>query len=92
MKAIGAAGVLIKREVFEAIEPPYFSFGEKTPSGETVGEDVYFCVKAREAGFKVWCRTDLPYAHLVTNGIWYEPSPVKEDGNVDWTLEYAPFT
>jgi len=92
VKAIGSAGMLIKRKVLESIEPPYFSFSERTPEGKQVGEDVYFCIKARKAGFKVYCRTDLPYVHLVTNGIWYEPALMKPDGNVEWKLQYGTFT
>ena len=58
----GATGVLIKRHVVEAIEPPWFKMlfdGEKME----LGEDYYFFRKAKEAGFKVYADFDLRQRH-----------------------------
>jgi len=63
--AVGACGMLIRREVLEALEPPWFADVTDEETGTRIGEDVYFCRKARAAGFKVWCRTDLRFGHMV---------------------------
>jgi hypothetical protein len=54
--SFGFAFVLIKRGVFEKVPRPWFctqmyKIGDKSLF---VGEDVYFCLKARDAGFKLW--------------------------------------
>lgn len=53
----GGGALLIKREVFEAIGWPWFKT-EYMPMNEKnkclkCGEDIWFCIKAREAGFKI---------------------------------------
>lgn len=55
----GSAGMLIKREVFEAIEPPWF---ELTP----LSEDLVFCEKAKEAGFSIHCDLSARIGHITT--------------------------
>jgi len=67
--AVGGGGTLIKTDVFQAMEPPYFSFHHRLPDGRYVGEDLYFCQKAGDAGFEVYCKTDLIYPHLLTVAI-----------------------
>lgn len=51
--AIGCGVMLVKREVFENTPPPWFWF-EQLPGEKLLGEDVYFCVKAHDAGFETW--------------------------------------
>jgi len=48
---LGFGMVLIKKEVFQKVEKPWFWF-EQTDKGGTIGEDIYFCVKAFDKGFK----------------------------------------
>lgn len=60
--AAGSAGMLIKRHVLEAMEKPIFEFGRI--GQENVGEDLLFCHKAQEAGFKVHCDLSLKLGHL----------------------------
>lgn len=55
----GAAFLLIKRHVLEAIEPPWF---EGDVNG--FGEDFSFCRKARKAGFKVYVDRSVIVTHL----------------------------
>ncbi len=51
----GGFGVtLVKYEVFEALEWPYWK-NIHVPGGIEMGEDIYFCKKAREAGYDIWC-------------------------------------
>jgi len=55
----GAAFLLVKRHVFEAIEPPWFEGDE-----HGFGEDFAFCRKARAAGFKVFVDRSVIVTHL----------------------------
>lgn len=61
VKATGAAFMLVKRRVFDAIEPPWF---EGTEDG--FGEDFAFCRKARAAGFKVYVDRSVIVTHMPT--------------------------
>jgi len=53
----GAGFLLVKREVFEKIPYPWFSF-------ERGGEDLYFCDKARKNGFEIWADMSVLLGHL----------------------------
>lgn len=53
---IGLGCALIKREVFEGIERPWFQVKNATKEELTgYGSDMYFFTKVKEAGFEVWC-------------------------------------
>ena len=59
---------MIRRAVFERVAFPWFDFEYRGDRGsfETAvewGEDIYFCEKAVEAGFEVWCRLDCIVQH-----------------------------
>jgi len=67
--ACGGGCLLIKKEVFDKLEKPYFHYiprGEKTLRK---GEDLYFCEKAKEAGFKIYCDTSVKCGHMGTKVI-----------------------
>jgi GT2 family glycosyltransferase len=51
--AIGCGVMMVKREVFENTPKPWFWF-EQIPGDKLLGEDVYFCVKAQDAGFNTY--------------------------------------
>jgi len=53
----GAGFLLVKREVFEKIPYPWFSF-------ERGGEDLYFCDKARRYSLEVWVDMGVLLGHL----------------------------
>jgi hypothetical protein len=55
---VGFGMVLIKKEVFEATQKPWFWF-EQTDKGGTIGEDIYFCAKAYDAGYQTVIDHDL---------------------------------
>ena len=59
--AIGCGVMLVKREVFENTPRPWFWF-EQIPGGKLLGEDVYFCVKAQDAGYKTYLDHNLSNA------------------------------
>lgn len=60
----GSSGMLIRREVLEAIEAPWFEL----QTG--VSEDITFCQKARAAGFPIYVDTAIPLGHITTATIW----------------------
>jgi hypothetical protein len=56
----GFGCVAVHRSVFEAMEPPWFHIPwDQEQLRYECGEDVYFCRKAREAGFPVLLDHDL---------------------------------
>lgn len=66
---IGMGFTYIRREVFEKMTMPYFDFdwhvSDKYKRGEKmIGEDVYFCRKAKELGFKVWANPFVEIGHI----------------------------
>ena len=56
--AVGSAFVLIKKKVFEAIPFPWYEYTN------FLSEDLNFCRKAKENGFKIWVDPDLRIGHL----------------------------
>lgn len=60
---LGTGFMLINMEVFKKMQRPYFVSGE-TPEGEAWTEDIYFCKKAHEAGFDVWCSPSIKIGHI----------------------------
>ncbi len=55
---VGFGMILIKKEVFEAAQKPWFWF-EQTDKGGIIGEDIYFCAKAFDAGYQTVIDHDL---------------------------------
>lgn len=57
--AVGAACLLVKREVFEKIGEPYFEYIESIKS-----EDFDFCEKAKKAGYKIMVDCSIKCGHV----------------------------
>ena len=55
---IGCGVMLVKTKVFKEMEEPYFYF-EQLGNNKILGEDIYFCIKAKDAGFDTWLDHDL---------------------------------
>lgn len=73
-EGVGLAFMLIKRGVFEKISMPWFLTTvidePNGPNGKIyVGEDIFFCLKAREAGFKIWLDPTVKVGHLKLRAI-----------------------
>ena len=67
VKHCGFGIMLVKYKVFEQIEWPYWK-NEFAPGQIVKGEDIYFCDKAREAGFDIWCAPKVKCSHVrITN-------------------------
>lgn len=62
--AAGQAGMLIRRRVLDAIDNPWFEC-EGGPN-----EDLVFCAKIRDAGFKIWCDVDCLLGHMASHTAW----------------------
>lgn len=60
----GSSGLLIRREVIEVVEPPWFELGNG------ISEDVNFCRKAVAAGFDIHVDLGLRLGHITTTVIW----------------------
>uniref|UniRef100_A0A6M3L582 Putative glycosyltransferase n=1 Tax=viral metagenome TaxID=1070528 RepID=A0A6M3L582_9ZZZZ len=62
--AIGTGCLLIKREVLEKIEPPWFEYRVSGhPDQHMTTEDIVFCEKAKKKGFQIWCDGDIRCGH-----------------------------
>lgn len=55
---IGFGCCLTKTDIFDRLDFPYFVFGED------YGEDIYFCRKARAAGYKIYLDPDVKCGHI----------------------------
>jgi hypothetical protein len=63
--ATGCGCILYNMNVFKKIPPPWF---ELIPheNGKPVGEDIRFCSKMREVGFRVFVDTSVHIDHITT--------------------------
>ena len=59
----GFGCVLVKAEVFKAIGYPQFKYYSAINHKDTVSEDVDFCRKALDKGFKIWADTTIQCQH-----------------------------
>lgn len=71
---LGMGVTLIKAEVFKKLDEPWFAMPWNMAEKEHVGEDIYFCKMARDAGFEVWVDHDLS-------------KEVKHTGQKEWGIE-----
>jgi hypothetical protein len=51
--------VMVHRSVYEKIPQPHYLQEFVEELNLEIGEDIYFCRKARDAGFNVWCDHEL---------------------------------
>ncbi len=56
---IGMGFLLTRMEVFATLSKPYFALGYSRSDDGWVGEDVFFCRQARQAGFVTFVDQDL---------------------------------
>jgi FkbM family methyltransferase len=61
--ACGMGCALIKGDVFRKLDYPHFVYKSAINHNDTISEDVYFCMKARQAGFKVWADSSIMCDH-----------------------------
>jgi GT2 family glycosyltransferase len=63
-KSVATGFMLINLKVFSKIKEPWFFWGFDEHGQITMGEDYWFCSKARDAGYKVWCDLSIPVKHI----------------------------
>lgn len=51
--------VMVHRSVYEKIPQPHYLQEYISDLNLEIGEDIYFCQKAQQAGFEVWCDQEL---------------------------------
>lgn len=61
----GAGFLGISKGVIQALHQPFELIKHET-YGTYFGEDVSFCMRTREAGFKVWCDPSIQLGHIKT--------------------------
>jgi hypothetical protein len=71
--------MLVQSEVFTKIGKPYFALGYSPADDNYVGEDFFFCKKAREKGYQI----------LIDQGLSKE---VRHVGEMEYTHEHANVT
>lgn len=69
----GAGALLVRREVLDALSPPYWTLGQLDQVSWS--DDFEFLRKAREKGFEVVCDTDCVVGHKVEGTLWPEKTP-----------------
>jgi len=62
--AIPTGLTLIKTSVFEKLKQPYFFYEYNEQGQMKTSQDVYFCEKARENGFDIFCNPTIEVGHL----------------------------
>lgn len=66
IEACGFGCVLIKSEVIEKIGYPQFVYKDALDHRNTISEDIYFCKRAKQEGFKLWADTTIVCEHIGT--------------------------
>ncbi len=54
-----AGCLLIKRDIFDRMQEPFFRCGYDDKSGEILGEDFWFSDRVRALGYSLWCDMEL---------------------------------
>ena len=62
--AVGTGFMLIKTSVFKKIPHPWFFLESDEEGNMKTGEDVWFCKKAREMGYEIWCDPTVVVKHI----------------------------
>lgn len=72
VKAVGAGGLLVRSEVFWAIDddPTWFEHGRVVGESWNAAEDIIFCEKAQRAGFEVFVDLEARMGHMAPSSIW----------------------
>lgn len=64
--AVGGAAFMVAREIYEAVEPPWFFRTYTLEEGKIIytSEDINFCKKVKEKGYKIYLHTGITAPHL----------------------------
>lgn len=64
VKHVGTGLLLIDLSVFKKMGSPWFNFGRDSQGALVLGEDIWFCNTARDAGYDVWVDPTLTIGHI----------------------------
>jgi hypothetical protein len=88
--AVGAACLLIRRDVFERMEPPWFDFRCGPELESSVGEDIAFCERARRLGYRIHLDFDVQCGHITRQVVGWRDCVTAHNGStLPPTLETA---
>jgi GT2 family glycosyltransferase len=79
--AVGSAGLLVRRPVIEAIGDPWF----ENSRGTVINDDLEFCRKVREAGYKIHVDVDTAIGHIGH----YTVVPERREGRWGVSLDFG---
>jgi len=63
---IGSANMIIAREVFERLDPPWFLNEYNDELMTTDGYDTFFCNKCHDEDIDIWCDTRISSPHMAS--------------------------
>ena len=64
VKALGGGCLLVKKVVFERTPQPWFGYKTLPTGAVSMSNDWFFCEKAHESGFEIWCDTRIKPGHI----------------------------
>jgi hypothetical protein len=64
VEGLATGFLLIKTEVFKKMPHPWFFWKVNEKGEPTMGEDFWFCEKARESGFDIWVDLTVSIKHI----------------------------
>ncbi len=79
--ACGMGCCLIKSKVLREVGYPYFTYHSALDHNNTVSEDVDFCRKARQKGFKIFADTTIRCKH--SGNSTFEVGQIMDNRNID---------
>lgn len=82
VQAVGAAGLLIRSEVFRAFPEPWFVHGRHAEWDAS--EDIVFCEQAQDAGFEVFVDLGAQLGHMAPAAVW--PSWIDQEWAVGFSV------
>ncbi len=72
----GFGFILIRMDVFQTIPEPWFQIGYTSADAQYVGEDFFFCSRAKQAGYEILIDHDLSKV-------------IKHTGSIEYTHEHC---
>lgn len=82
----GSAGMLIRKNVIQALSDPWFEVGQERSDG--LNEDITFCKKVRAAGFKIYVDLDTVIGHIGQITVWPRRS---ENGRYGVSFDFGRY-
>jgi FkbM family methyltransferase len=87
----GFGCVLVKSNVFKSVGYPQFVYKSALDHKDTVSEDTYFCMKAKEKGFHVYADTTILCEHIGSTKfvVDVDPPTIKPQSSFDRLMELS---